>query len=339
MKILGIESSCDDTACAVLEDGKILSNVISTQLEHIEFGGVIPEIASRAHLKNVIKVIDESLLQANTTLDEIDAVSVTYGPGLIGPLLVGLNAAKGISFSKKIPLIPVNHIQSHIFANFIEHNEKLKPPFVVLVVSGGHTELIHVKDYYHYELIGKTLDDAAGECLDKVSKMLGLGFPGGRIIDEHAKNGNPKFHHFTRAVKQSFDFSFSGLKTGVKVYLEKNGKEFVKENFDDIIASFLESVVDSLTDKLIKAAKYKKVKRVAIAGGVSANSRLRMKLGQKAKSENIDFFHPSVKYCTDNGAMVAMAGYKKWMTADENTRKGFSDSLNIDAIPNLRLID
>ena len=342
MKILGIETSCDDTSAAVLEDGKVLSSKVSTQMEHIKFGGIIPEVASRAHQRNILTVIDTALEEANTTLDDIEAVAVTYGPGLIGPLLVGVNTAKAIAYSRKIPLIPVNHIEGHIYANFIDHPD-LAPPFVVLVVSGGHTELIHVENYYSYKLIGKTRDDAAGECLDKVSKMMGLGFPGGKIIDEMAAKGNIDFHKFPRAMRSSFDFSFSGLKTAVKVFLENNDPVYLKENINNVAASFLDAVVDSLSTKLIKAAKETGVKTISIAGGVSANSMLRNVLTEKAKKNGLKVCFPSPKYCTDNAAMIAMAGYKKFISEKRHAERKSGDDiffdLSLDAIPNLRLVD
>lgn len=333
MVILGIETSCDDTSASVLEDGKILSSIVSTQMVHIKHGGVIPELASRAHQKNVIPVIKQALVESGKTLDDIDAVGVTYGPGLIGALLVGVNTAKGLSIGRNIPLIKVNHIEGHIFANFIE-NEDLIPPFTVLVVSGGHTELIHIESYEDYKLLGKTRDDAAGECIDKVSKMLGLGFPGGRIIDELAKKGDKKFHKFPRGMSNSLDFSFSGLKTAVKVYIEKHDKEFIKENMENICASFLESVVDSLSSKLVKAAILSNSKRVVIAGGVSANSRLREILTQRCLKKGIKVFYSSPKYCTDNAAMIAYTAYKKYQLYREDS---FSNTLDFDAIPGLRL--
>jgi len=334
MIILGLETSCDDTSAALFKDGKVLSSIVSTQMMHTETGGVIPEVAARAHQRNILSVIDSALKEAGVTLREVDAVSTTFGPGLIGPLLVGVNTAKGICFTNKLPLIPVNHIEAHIFANFIEHPE-FEPPLVVLVVSGGHTELIYMKDYNHYELIGKTRDDAAGECLDKVSKMLGLGFPGGKVLDDLAKKGDSKFHRFPKALPTSFDFSFSGLKTSVKIYLESQTKEFIEENKADIVASFLEAVAVTLTDKLIRAAKQYGVTKIALAGGVSANSRLRDLLSQKAQRNRMQFFYPAPRYCTDNAAMVAMAGFKKYNAA---TDKSIFYNYAIDAVPNLRLI-
>ncbi|MCK4980567.1 MAG: tRNA (adenosine(37)-N6)-threonylcarbamoyltransferase complex transferase subunit TsaD [Candidatus Delongbacteria bacterium] len=333
MIILGIESSCDDTSAAILEDGKILSVVTHTQNEHVQFGGIIPEIASRAHLKYITQIIEQALKESDKGLEDIDAIGVTHGPGLVGPLLVGVNTAKGLSYSLSKPLIPVNHIEAHIFANFIEHDKEINTPFVVLVVSGGHTELIHVKELGHYELIGKTRDDAAGECIDKVSKMMGLGFPGGKIIDELASKGDLKFHRFPRGMSGSFDFSFSGLKTSVKVFLEKHDQEFLKANINNIAASFLDSVTDSLTDKLIKAAQHYNCDTILLAGGVSANSMLRNKLDKRVKSHRMKLFYPSPKYCTDNAAMVAITAYKKMQVqhfSDEN-------NLDVEAIPFLRL--
>ncbi|MDA3884573.1 MAG: tRNA (adenosine(37)-N6)-threonylcarbamoyltransferase complex transferase subunit TsaD [Candidatus Delongbacteria bacterium] len=333
MIILGIESSCDDTSAAILEDGKILSVVTHTQNEHIEFGGIIPEIASRAHLKYITEIIKKALKESNKTLGDIDAVGVTHGPGLVGPLLVGVNTAKGLSYSLKKPLIPVNHIEAHIFSNFIEHDKEISTPFVVLVVSGGHTELIYVKELGHYELIGKTRDDAAGECIDKVSKMMGLGFPGGKIIDELASKGDTKFHRFPRGMNDSLDFSFSGLKTSVKVFLEKHDQEFLKNNINNIAASFLDSVTDSLVKKLLKAAEKYNCDTVLLAGGVSANSMLRSKLDKIVRSKKMKLFYPSPQYCTDNAAMVAMTAYKKYQSDPTQNLQ----ALDVEAIPFLRL--
>ncbi len=332
MLILGIETSCDDTSAAIVEDGKVLSSIVSTQMVHIEYGGIIPELASRNHQKNIIPVIDKALKEADKSLEDIDAIAVTYGPGLVGALLVGVNSAKGLSLSRDIPIIKVNHIEAHIYSNYIE-NPYMEPPLTVLVVSGGHTELIQVDEVGSYKLIGKTRDDAAGECIDKVSKMLGLGFPGGRIIDELAKKGDKKFHRFPRAMSNSLDFSFSGLKTAVKVYIESKDESFIKENINNICASFLEAVVDTLSQKLLKAAKLNKSVGIVVAGGVSANSRLREVLEDK-KGNNLKFYRSSPKYCTDNAAMVAMTGFKKFQFYGETI---FEKNLEFDAIPQLRL--
>ncbi len=335
MIILGIETSCDDTSCAVMKDDKILSSIVSTQLKHQEFGGVIPEIASREHQKFIITIINQALTEAKVSLSEVDAIGVTYGPGLVGPLLVGLNTAKSLAFSNNIPVVAVNHIEAHIMANFIEH-PKIELPALILVVSGGHTELIYTKDFTHYELIGKTRDDAAGECIDKVAKMMGLGFPGGRVIDQLARQGDENFHQFPIGMKDSLDFSFSGLKTAVKVFLAQHQEDFLKENINNIAASFQKSVVDALVLKLFKATKKHRVKSILLAGGVSANSRLRNTTKVKSEKYGFNFFYPSLGYCTDNGAMVAScANYKIKKYGIESF--SFEKSLGLDAVPNLRL--
>ncbi len=333
MIILGIESSCDDTSVSVLKDGKILSVATNTQLEHIGFGGVIPEIASRAHLKFFPAVLEKALRDAGIKKEDIDAVGVTYGPGLVGCLLVGVNFAKGLAFSLSVPVVPVNHIEAHISANFIEHPD-INYPFIVLVVSGGHTELIFVPEYGRYELIGKTLDDAAGECIDKVSKMLGLGFPGGRIIDELSAKGDSSFIRFPRGMKNSLDFSFSGLKTAVKYYIEKQNPGFLSANMNNIAASFLDSVTDSLTEKLFRAVREYKVTTVLLAGGVSANSVLRKKVSDFALKKKIKFHYPSPKYCTDNAAMVAMTAYLKILVSG---KEAYLSGHELDAVPFLKL--
>ena len=335
MLILGIESSCDDTSVSVLRDGKVLSLAVNTQTIHSEYGGVIPEMASRAHMKNIPAVLQTALRDADVNLKDIDAVGVTYGPGLVGPLLVGLNFAKGLAFSLSVPLVPVNHIEAHILANFIEHPD-IEYPFIALVVSGGHTELIYSPSLGVYELLGRTRDDAAGECIDKVSKMLGRGFPGGKVIDSLASNGDPFFAVFPRGMKNSPEFSFSGLKTAVKYYIEKKGKEFIEQNIENIAASFIESVTDSLTEKLFKAAEEKKKASLLLAGGVSANSALRKKASDYATEKNIKLYFPSVKYCTDNAAMTAMTAYlmiKKFGPGK------FRFDPSSDAVPFLRIED
>jgi N6-L-threonylcarbamoyladenine synthase len=313
MIILGLESSCDDTSAAVIKDGKVLSLVINTQIEHTGFGGVIPEIASRAHLKNFPSVLNEAVKRAGISLSEINAIAVTYGPGLVGPLLVGVNFAKGLSFSLGLPVIPVNHIEAHISANFIDDPD-IVHPFVVLVVSGGHTELIFSSKPGNYEMIGKTKDDAAGECIDKVSKMLGLGFPGGKVMDDLSKKGDRDFERFPRGMHDSLDFSFSGLKTSLKYYIEKHDADFLRENIENIAASFLDSVTDSLTSKLFRAAKELNVRTVLLAGGVSANSMLREKVMEMSEKRHIKCIFSRPVYCTDNAAMVAIAAYRKIMS-------------------------
>ena len=333
MIILGIESSCDDTSVSVLKDGKVLSVAVNTQLEHIAFGGVIPEIASRKHLKNFPEVLHRALSDADVSLNDINAIGVTFGPGLVGPLLVGVNFAKGLAFSLGVPLVPVNHIEAHIYANLID-NPEIEYPFVVLVVSGGHTELIYVTEMGKYKLIGKTRDDAAGECIDKVSKMLGLGFPGGKIMDELARSGDKNFENFPRGMPNSLDFSFSGLKTSLKYYIEKHDQEFIRNNINNIAASFLDSVTDSLVTKLFRSAKKYECKTVLLAGGVSANSLLRSKIRDSAAKKGMNFYFPHPRYCTDNAAMVAITAYKKIMQADSDN---FKFDSGLDAVPFLNL--
>ncbi len=335
MIVLGIESSCDDTSVSVLKDGNILSVATNTQTVHSGYGGVIPEVASRAHLKNISAVLKNALDKAAVGLNDIDAVGATYGPGLVGPLLVGLNFAKGLAFSLSIPLVPVNHIESHILANFIEHPD-IEYPFLALVVSGGHTELVYSPSFGKYELIGRTRDDAAGECIDKVSKMLGRGFPGGKIMDSLASEGDSGFTVFPRGMKNSPDFSFSGLKTAVKYYIEKNDKAFIDQNISDIAASFIDSVTDSLTEKLFSAAELKKPATVLLAGGVSANTSLRKKASAYAAKKSIRLCYPSVQYCTDNAAMTAMSAY---MMIKKYGTDRFRFDPELDAVPFLRIED
>ena len=333
MRILGIESSCDETAAAVVEDGrKILSNVVSTQIEkHKIFGGVVPEVASRMHIEVINSVVSEALKVANKTLDDIDAIAVTYGPGLVGALLVGLQYAKGLAYSLKKPLIGVNHIEGHISANFIEHKD-LKPPFVCLVVSGGHTFIVHVKDYGNYEIIGETRDDAAGEAYDKVARSLGLGYPGGPKIDKLSKEGNEDAIKFPRANfhDNTLDFSFSGVKSAVLNYLNKMEMKNEKINKADVAASFQKAVVGVLTDNVIKTCKIKKIDKIAIAGGVASNSALRESLIKEGKKRNINVLFPSPILCTDNAAMIGSAAYFEFL-------RGNVASMDLNAKPNLRL--
>lgn len=286
--ILAIESSCDETSAAVVVNGRdVLSNIIASQIDtHKKFGGVVPEVASRMHIEVINSVVSEALKVANKTLDDIDAIAVTYGPGLVGALLVGLQYAKGLAYSLKKPLIGVNHIEGHISANFIEHKD-LKPPFVCLVVSGGHTFIVHVKDYGNYEIIGETRDDAAGEAYDKVARSLGLGYPGGPKIDKLSKEGNEDAIKFPRANfhDNTLDFSFSGVKSAVLNYLNKMEMKNEKINKADVAASFQKAVVGVLTDNVIKTCKIKKIDKIAIAGGVASNSALRESLIKEGKRE------------------------------------------------------
>lgn len=331
--ILAIESSCDETAAAVVKNGReVLSNVIFSQIDlHTLYGGVVPEIASRKHIEKINQVIEEALLKAEVTLKDIDGIAVTYGPGLVGALLVGVSAAKAISFATGIPLIGVHHIEGHISANFIE-NKELEPPFVCLVVSGGHSHLVVVKDYGEYEIIGRTRDDAAGEAFDKVARAIGLGYPGGPKIDKLAKEGNPDAIRFPRAkVEESeYDFSFSGLKSAVLNYL--NGCQMKGETIveADVAASFQKAVIDVLVDHSMHAVKKYGFDKFAIAGGVASNSSLRAAFEQRCKQEKIGFYHPSPIYCTDNAAMIGVAGYYEYI-------KGVRSGLDLNAVPNLRL--
>lgn len=331
--ILAIESSCDETAAAVVRNGReVLSNVISSQIAlHTLYGGVVPEIASRKHIEKINQVIEQALSEAHMELPDIDAIAVTYGPGLVGALLVGVSAAKAISFATGIPLVGVHHIEGHISANFIE-NKELEPPFVCLVVSGGHSHLVVVKDYGEYEIIGRTRDDAAGEAFDKVARAIGLGYPGGPKIDKLSKEGNPDAIHFPRAkVEESeYDFSFSGLKSAVLNYLngcQMKGEEVVAA---DVAASFQKAVIDVLVEHSIHAVKEFGYDKFAIAGGVASNSTLRGTFEKRCAEENIAFYHPSPIFCTDNAAMIGVAGYYEYI-------KGVRSGMDLNAVPNLRL--
>ena len=331
--ILAIESSCDETSAAVVLNGReILSNVIASQIStHEQYGGVVPEVASRMHIEAVSGVVEEALLEANITLDKIDAIGVTYGPGLVGALLVGLQFAKGLAFSSKKPLVGVNHIEGHICANYIQHKD-LKPPFVSLVVSGGHTFIVHVKDYGKYEVIGQTRDDAAGEAYDKVARALGLGYPGGPKIDKLAKEGNPKAIVFPKANfhEETLDFSFSGVKSAVLNYLNKCKMQNIEVNKADVAASFQQAVVDVLKDNVLLTCKKKNVKTIAIAGGVASNSTLRETLTNAASKRGIEVLFPAPILCTDNAAMIGSAAYFNFIN-------GKISDLNLNAKPNLKL--
>ena len=309
-----------------------MSNIIASQIDtHKKFGGVVPEVASRMHIEVINSVVSEALKVANKTLDDIDAIAVTYGPGLVGALLVGLQYAKGLAYSLKKPLIGVNHIEGHISANFIEHKD-LKPPFVCLVVSGGHTFIVHVKDYGNYEIIGETRDDAAGEAYDKVARSLGLGYPGGPKIDKLSKEGNEDAIKFPRANfhDNTLDFSFSGVKSAVLNYLNKMEMKNEKINKADVAASFQKAVVGVLTDNVIKTCKIKKIDKIAIAGGVASNSALRESLIKEGKKRNINVLFPSPILCTDNAAMIGSAAYFEFL-------RGNVASMDLNAKPNLRL--
>ena len=331
--VLAIESSCDETAAAVVKNGReVLSNIISSQIElHTLYGGVVPEIASRKHIENIDFVVDEALKKAGKSLEEIDAVGVTHGPGLVGALLVGVAYAKALAFALNKPLIGVHHIKGHVAANFIEHKD-LKPPFICLIVSGGHTNLVKVKDYNDFEIIGRTRDDAAGEAFDKVARSVGLGYPGGPKIDKAAKEGNPLAINFPKAKvnDNKYDFSFSGIKSAVLNYQNQAKMKNEEINVPDLVASFQKSVVDVLTEHTIAAAKEYNFKTVAMAGGVAANSCLRESLQRECDAEGIRFCYPSPVYCTDNAAMIGAAAYFDYM-------KGIRLSWDLNACPNLAL--
>lgn len=331
--ILAIESSCDETAASVVRRGReILSNVISSQIAlHTLYGGVVPEIASRKHIEKINQVIEQALSEANVTMEDIDAIGVTYGPGLVGALLVGVSAAKAIAYATGKPLVGVHHIEGHISANYIE-NLDLEPPFICLVVSGGHTHLVVVKDYGNYEVIGRTRDDAAGEAFDKVARAIGLGYPGGPKIDKLAKDGNPHGIEFPRAAVDGspFDFSFSGLKSAVLNHINLCQMKELTIEKADIAASFQSAVVDALTTRAFNACKEYGYNKLAIAGGVASNSAIREAFIKKSKDKNISFFYPSPIYCTDNAAMIGVAAYYEYING---TRHG----LDLNAIPNLKL--
>ena len=325
--ILGIETSCDETSAAVVSDGRdVLSNVIATQIDiHKKYGGVVPEIASREHLSIINAVVDEAIEKAGITLSDIDAIATTYAPGLVGALLVGVSTAKALAYSLKIPLIPVHHIRGHICANYISHKD-LEPPFVTLVASGGHSHIIHVKDYTTYEILGQTRDDAAGEAFDKVARVLGLGYPGGPKVDKLAKEGNEDLISFKKTSfgKNNFDFSFSGIKTGVINYLHNAQQKGEVVNSADLAAGFQKNVVETLVDNLLGAADISGVNKVAIAGGVACNSRLRQEL--EKRKNGYEIYYPEPILCTDNAAMIACSGYYEMLS-------GQKADLSLNAIP------
>ena len=331
--ILGIESSCDETAASVVRNGReVLSNVISSQIAlHTLYGGVVPEIASRKHIEKINVVIEQALSEAQMTLDDLDAIGVTYGPGLVGALLVGVSEAKAIAYAKKLPLIGVHHIEGHISANYIE-NKDLEPPFACLVVSGGHTHLVIVKDYGKYEIVGRTRDDAAGEAFDKVARAIGLGYPGGPKIDRVSKEGNPDAIAFPRAkvADSAYDFSFSGLKSAVLNYLNGCKMKNIPIVQADVAASFQKAVVDVLVDHAMHAVEEYGFKKFAIAGGVASNSALRAAMEEACRKRGVAFYHPSPVFCTDNAAMIGSAAYYEYLAG---TRSGW----DLNAVPNMKL--
>ncbi|MGZ4117427.1 MAG: tRNA (adenosine(37)-N6)-threonylcarbamoyltransferase complex transferase subunit TsaD [Bacteroidia bacterium] len=321
--ILGIESSCDDTSAAIIKNGKILANIVANQSVHKLYGGVVPELASRAHQQNIIPVVDQAIKKAGITKEEISAVAFTRGPGLMGSLLVGTSFAKAFALGLNIPLIEVNHMQGHILAHFIAEedieNKIPKFPFLCLTVSGGHTQIVLVKDFFDMKVIGETIDDAAGEAFDKAAKIMGLPYPGGPLIDKYAKEGNPLAFSFSKPQIQELNYSFSGLKTGFMNFINNESAKdpnFVEEHKADICASIQSTIIDILLNKLKKAAKQTNIHQIAIAGGVSANSGLRNELQKLKQGLGWELFIPKFEYCTDNAAMIAITGYYKFLKND-----------------------
>lgn len=331
--ILAIESSCDETSAAVVKDGReVLSNIIASQIDtHTKYGGVVPEVASRMHIEVVDAVVKSALEEANMTLEQIDAIGVTYGPGLVGALLVGLQYAKGLSLASKKPLVGVDHIEGHICANYIQHKD-LKPPFVSLVVSGGHTFIVHVKDYGKYEVIGQTRDDAVGEAFDKVARAIGLGYPGGPKIDKISKEGNKNAIEFPKAKfhDDTLDFSFSGVKSAVLNYINKCKMKDIEINVADVAASFQKAVVDVLKENVFLTCERRNINKIAIAGGVASNSTLREELMKEGKKKGVEILFPDRILCTDNAAMIGSAAYYEFI-------KGNIAKLDLNAKPNLKL--
>ncbi|MDC6352743.1 tRNA (adenosine(37)-N6)-threonylcarbamoyltransferase complex transferase subunit TsaD [Zeaxanthinibacter sp. PT1] len=315
--ILAIESSCDDTSAAVLCNNRKLSNVVATQKIHEEYGGVVPELASRAHQQNIVPVVDRALAKANIDKKQLSAIAFTRGPGLMGSLLVGTSFAKSLAQGLGIPLIDVNHMEAHILAHFIEDEEQNMPgfPFLAMTISGGHTQIVKVNNYFDMEILGETLDDAVGEAFDKSAKLLGLPYPGGPLIDAHAKKGNPKAFKFPKPKVDGLNFSFSGLKTSILYFIQKetaNNPDFIQENLDDICASIQHTIINILMDKLRLAVKQTGIKKVAIGGGVSANSGIRTALAEARKKSGWETYIPKFEYCTDNAAMIGIVGYLKF---------------------------
>jgi len=331
MVILGIETSCDETSAAIIDEQKIYANVISSQAVHLQFGGVVPELASRAHLRKIIPIVGTALQEAQISFGDIDGIAVTCGPGLVGALLVGVNYAKGLVLATGMDFVGVNHIEGHIYSNFLEKDSPT-PPFLCLIVSGGHTQIVLVEAHLKYKILGQTRDDAVGEAYDKVAKLLNLPYPGGPEIDKRAQRGNPDFVEFPQGLKKdpAFDFSYSGLKTAVHNFIQKLSREDLQQHIDDICASFQKAAIEILVEKTIRAARTYQIRQIAIAGGVSANSLLRSLMSEKAREYHIQVFVPKLEFCTDNAAMIARAGL-------ERLKHGFRSPLELNAYPALKL--
>ena len=331
MKILGIESSCDETSVAILDDKKVLVNLIRSQLTHQQYGGVVPEIASREHMRILQDMVTEALGRTAVSMADIDGIAVTRGPGLMGALLVGLSFAKGLAYSTGKNLLCVNHVEGHIMANFLDHPD-LEYPFLCLLVSGGHTQIVYVEDFHKYTILGKSIDDAAGEAFDKAARILGLGYPGGPIVDRFAQSGNPEFYQFPRATLKdnSANFSFSGLKTALLYLVRQAGSDWAEKHKNDLCASYQEAIIDVLTKNTIDIALQRKCGKLVLAGGVAANSRLRSRIRELAGENGISVQFPSLEYCTDNAAMIARTGRELYL-------RGLSSPSTTSAVPNLSL--
>ncbi len=332
MRVLAIETSCDETSAAVIRDGEVLSNVISSQLVHRHYGGVVPELASRAHQRLIIRVVEEALKTSGCDRSQLDGIAATYGPGLVGALLVGLNFGKAMAYGLGIPFVGVNHMEGHLYSNLLSE-PRHDFPFLALIVSGGHTMLVHVTRPFHHRVLGQTRDDAAGEAFDKVAKMLDLGYPGGPRIDEMARTGNPEAIRFPRAYldPRGWEFSFSGVKTAVLYHLRKHGRPEDASGLADLCASFQEAVVETLVEKTRNAARHLGVRDVTIAGGVSANSRLRQRMQEACRQSGLRLFYPPLEYCMDNGAMIGYVGWRK-------LEEGLRSPLELNAVAGLELV-
>ncbi len=329
--VLGIETSCDETSAAIVINNEVLSNIVSSQTIHEQFGGVVPELASRAHIRLITMIVDKAFTESGVNKDQLTGIAVSYGPGLVGALLVGLNFSKGLAQALNIPFIGINHIEGHIYGNFLS-NKNISFPHLILVVSGGHTQLVLMEKHLFYKIIGKTRDDAVGEAFDKGAKMLGLPYPGGPMVDELAQKGDPDFYKFPRAYLkgENFDFSYSGLKTALLVYLNDKSKDFIKSNLHHICSSYQKAAVEVLVVKTLNAAKKYNIKSIGIVGGVAANSLLRNWLDEEASKSGFEFNLPDLQFCTDNAAMIARAG-------EERLAAGLSSDLNLNAYPALKL--